>query len=221
MKAHAAVQDVHGFLDAIEDGAIQLADGQYRAVLEVGSVNFALRGETEREAIVAGFAAFLNGLTFPIQIVVRVLLVDLTRYLDDLERRAHQLSGSLAELAHDHAAFVRRLGRNRTLLERRFYLVVSAPTDAPARDWRLGRSARRESDSAGARRQLTSRCDEVQGQLGRCGLVARRLGTLEIAQLYYAWWCPDLARVQRLRRELLDYTTPVVRGQFHPEGRSR
>ncbi|HVA88013.1 MAG TPA: hypothetical protein VNF73_17035 [Candidatus Saccharimonadales bacterium] len=219
MKRRASVQDVHGFLEAIDDGVVRLSDGQSRAVLEVGSVNFALRGEVEREALVAGFAAFLNGLTFPIQIVVRVLAVDVARYLDDLEWRACQLSESLAELAHDHAAFVRRLSRNRTLLERRFYLVVPAPVEAPVQRWPFGRS-RHAADPADVRRQLTARCDEVQRQLGRCGLTARRLGTLELAQLYYAWWCPELARLQRLQRELADYTTLVVQRKAHPEGRS-
>lgn len=219
MKRRASVQGVHGFLTAIEDGVVRLSDGQDRAMLEVGSVNFALRGEVEREAIVAGFAAFLNGLTFPIQIVVRVLAVDVARYLDDLEGRAGQLPECLAELARDHAAFVRRLSRNRTLLERRFYLVVPAPVETPGQRWPFGRS-RRAADPANIRRHLTARCDEVQRQLGRCGLAARRLGTLELAQLYYAWWCPELARLQRLQRGLADYTTLVVQRKAHPEGRS-
>ncbi|HVA87051.1 MAG TPA: hypothetical protein VNF73_12155 [Candidatus Saccharimonadales bacterium] len=220
MKRRASVQDVHGFLEAIDDGVVRLSDGQSRAVLEVGSVNFALRGEVEREAIVAGFSAFLNGLTFPIQIVVRVLAVDVARYLDDLEARAGQLPGSLAELARDHAAFVRRLSRNRTLLERRFYLVVPGPIETPVQRWPFGRSRRHAADPAEVRRQLTARCDEVQRQLGRCGLAARHLGTLELAQLYHDWWCPELARLQRLQRELADYTTLVVQRKTHPERRS-
>ena len=219
MKGHASIQDVHAFLAAIEDGVVQLADGQWRALLEVSSVNFALQGEAEQEAIVAGFAAFLNGLTFPIQIVVRVMAVDLAHYLDDLEGRARSLPEDLAALALDHAAFLRRLSRNRTLLERRFYLVVPAPSETVTRRGFFGRSRQRATDVASVRRQLTARCDEVQRQLGRCGLTAHRLGSLEIAQLYYAWWCPELARVQRLQGELPNYTTLVIHGESHSNRR--
>ena len=32
----------------------------------------------------------------------------------------------------------------------------------------------------------------------------------ELAQLFYACWCPELSRVQRLRRDLAEYATLVV-----------
>ena len=48
--------------------------------------------------------------------------------------------------------------------------------------------------------------------LAGCGLTARRLSGPEIAQLFHACWCPELARVQRLRRALDEYTALVVTG---------
>ena len=50
---------------------------QYRAVLEVSGIHFGLQGDTEQEAIVGGFAAFLNSLSFPAQVLVRVLPIDI------------------------------------------------------------------------------------------------------------------------------------------------
>jgi hypothetical protein len=192
-----------------------LTGGQHRAVLEIGSVNFGLRDDAEREAIVAGFAAFVNSLTFPVQIVVRVLPVDVEGYLGELELRARALPDRLAGLARDHVAFVRRLARSRTLLERRFYLVV--PADAGSGVGRRARLFHRRPDprpdTAAARRQLTFRCEEVARQLGRCTLTVRRLSGPELAQLFHACWCPELARVQRIRRALDEYTALVVGGE--------
>jgi hypothetical protein len=74
-------------------------------------------------------------------------------------------------------------------------------------------------DAAAARKQLVIRCEEIERQLGRCGLAARRLGNSELAQLYYASWCPELSRVQRLRRDLAEYATLVVQAG-HSNGRS-
>ena len=224
-------------LDSIEEGVVCLDGGHYRAVLEVGGVNFGLRGETEQEAVVAAYAAFLNGLTFPIQVLVRAMPIDVDVYLKELEQRArYDLPDQLAALARDHVLFLRRLARNRSLLERRFYVVVPAETGgsagAPAaggdarsaRSGGAGRlgwwpfSARPGAPSSGAtaaaaaaRRQLTFRCEEVQRQLARCGLAVRRLESTELAQLYYACWCPELARIQRLRGQLDDYTSLVLR----------
>lgn len=199
-------------LEGIEDDAILLPGGERRAVLEVGSVNFALQGEREREATILGFAAFLNGLTFPIQILVWILPVDVAAYLDELEHRARQLAGSLADLAYDHLAFVRRLARSRTLLERRFYVVVPARSEAMSRVWSWPFRARtnRLADEATARHQLTHRCAEVERQLGRCGLAARRLADEELAAILHECWCADQARTQRLGQPLADMTVLVV-----------
>src|SRR5205814_6089053 len=80
---------------------------------------------------------------------------------------------------------------------------------------RLGRSARGATFDEGlrtetVRRQLNDRCDVIGRQLGRAGLRATRLDDLGLAQLYHTSWAPEVARTQRLRRELADYTSLVV-----------
>jgi hypothetical protein len=59
-------------------------------------------------------------------------------------------------------------------------------------------------------RVLGDRCDVIGRQLGRAGLRAMRLDDLGLAQLYHTNWSPEVARAQRLRRELADYTALVV-----------
>ncbi len=211
MSRLASVQIAHFSLEGIEDDIVRLAGGQYRAVLEVGSVNFRLQGETEQEATVAGFAAFLNSLAYSVQILVRALPIDVDGYLREIERRALGIPEQLADLARDHVAYLRRLARSRTLLERRFYLVVPAQAEVTGTRYRspFGRRAPAAVSEA-ARKQLTFRCEEIERQLVRCGLSARRLASVDLVQLLYACWCPELARVQRVRQELADYTALVV-----------
>lgn len=213
MSRTSSVQTAHLGLEAIEDGVVHLSGAQYRAVLEVGSVNFGLQGEAEQEATVAGFAAFLNSLSFPVQILVRALPIDIDGYVAELERRARGIGEPLADLARDHVAYLRRLARNRTLLERRFYLVVPAQAEAPRarHPSPFGRKAPAAALEA-TRKQLTFRCEEARRQLARSGLAARRLESVELAQLFYTCWCPELARIQRMRRDLAEYTALVVTG---------
>jgi hypothetical protein len=215
MTLFASTQATFLRVEAIADDVLCLRDGPHRAIVEVGSLSFNLQGPAEQEAILASYAAFLNSLTFPIQILVRVLPIDVDRFLAEIEDRAREvLPEPLAALARDYCAFVRRLARHRTLLERRYYLVVPAP-DLPRPGKRgfglFGRppSLRRDDDAIAT--QLAFRCEEVARQLGRCGLSVRRLSGDEIAELLYRCACDELARVQRLGQELGDYTTLVVR----------
>jgi hypothetical protein len=211
MSRPTAIQTAHLRLEEIDVDVVSLTGGRHRAVLEVGSINFGLQGEAEQELVVAGFAAFLNSLTFPVQILVRVLPVDLERYLSELQGRTRHLPDALSDLARDYVTFLQRLARNRTLLERRFYLVVPAQFEpsGPRRRRPFGQTQPMESLD-GVRRQLTFRCEEIERQVGRSGLTARRLRSAELASLFYACWCPDLSRIQRLQRELEHATTYVV-----------
>ena len=215
MPKRASVQSTRLAIDMIQTSVVALPDGEYRAVLEVSGVARPFEDEARLEGILAGFATFLNGLSYPLQILVRASPVDLSRYLATLEERGRQeMDGQLAELAHDHAAFIQGLARQRTLLERRFYVIV--PSENAVRSTWLGRLRRTrvvddEPRRDAARRQLTFRCEDVSRQLARCGLSARRLGDLELAQLDLACWSPERARAQRFRQQLDDYTTLAVR----------
>jgi hypothetical protein len=119
------------------------AQHEYRALIEVGSVNYALKTEGEQEAILAGYRDFLNGLTFPLQILVQVRPLDLAPYVVQIRAARDafvEFEGSgdavqgqrtvWARLAEDQAQYVLDLAAQKTLLERRFYLVV--PDDGQA-----------------------------------------------------------------------------------------
>lgn len=222
MVKDASLQTVRLGIRAIQQDVVELSGGDYRAVLEVSGVARPFDDDVRLEGLLAGFAAFLNGLSYPLQILVRATPVDLTRYLASLEERGRQVpDGRLAEMAADHAAFVQSLARQRTLLERRFYVVVPAES-APRTSWlaRMGGSSKRGAFDAeprreAARRQLTFRCEDVRRQLARCSLGVRRLGDLELAQLFLTCWSPERARAQRFRQQLDEYTTLSVRAQ-HP-----
>jgi hypothetical protein len=218
----ASVQTARLGVEAIRMDVIELTGGEYRAIVEVGGTARPFEDEARLEGLLAGFATFLNGLSYPLQILVRATPVDLSRYLMTLEERGRELvDGQLADLAHDHAVFVQGLARQRTLLERRFYVVVPAES-TPRVDWksRFGRRGGAEDQEPrrdAARRQLIFRCEDVSRQLARCGLSARRLGDLELAQLYLACWSPERARAQRFRQQLDEYTTLAVRGASSSE----
>ncbi len=181
-------------LEEISGDVVRLRGGGCRAVLEARGVHFALKSEPEQEAILAGYRRFLNGLAYPLQVLVRVVPADIEGYLSGL---GGALGGTetLRRLARDHEAFVRRIASERTLLDRRFYVVVPAEADgAPERGWpgvrRLlrpgGQSPRQQSDLTRARRTLAFRSGEVAQGLGAFGVSTRRLGEGELVALWRA-----------------------------------
>ena len=187
----ASVQEILP-LEEIAGDVVSLRGGDYRCVLEAQGVHFALKSEPEQEAILAGYRRFLNGLTYPLQVLVRLVPADIEGYLAGLGggRRGTE---TLRRLALDHEAFVRRIARERTLLDRRFYVVVPADVDAATGrggpGWpglRRGLQAQGQSDLDRARRTLSFRSGEVAQGLGSFGVSTRRLGGEELEALWRA-----------------------------------
>ena len=201
-------------LESITGDVVRLRSGDYRAVLQTGSVNFALKSEAEQEVILAGYRRFLNALAYPLQVLVRVVPTDVERYLAGLRGSHSARSGTmLRRLATDHEAFVRGIARERTLLDRRFYVIVPAGMNGsperrrPGWPWprRGGEQDQQGSDLLAASRRLAFRCGELIEGLGAFGVEARRLDGEQLVRL----WRDALgARASVDRGELIP--TPVV-----------
>lgn len=176
---------------------------EYRAVVEVSSVNYTLLSEDEQGSIIAGYRAFLKALTFPLQILLRSQQLDLSPYLQQLAETARSTADEpmWQELAHSHAQFVQELAARRTLLEHRFYLILPSDLGVSTRPeplsplLSLGRARIRiQAETLDkARQQLDLRTDGVMQQLASLGLHCRRLAGEELITLYYSCLTPERA----------------------------
>src|SRR5258708_20305213 len=91
LPKHASVQATRLGIDAIQDSVVALPGGEYRAVLEVSGTASPLADDAREEGLLAGFATFLNALSYPIQILVRATPVYLSHYLASLENPCRPL----------------------------------------------------------------------------------------------------------------------------------
>jgi hypothetical protein len=110
------------------DGVIALDDHGCAAVVACGTVSFALATFGEQEAMVAGFARCLHGLSSPVQILVRAERMNLTPLADRIFDAAPGLPDpQLEAAAREHAGFLAELAARSELLWRQVLLVVRDP----------------------------------------------------------------------------------------------
>jgi hypothetical protein len=78
------------------------------AVAAVSTINLGLRSPVEQDALVAGFARYLNSLTGPVQFLVRTVALDLSGHLHALREQArtipHPALAAAAAAHHAHLA---------------------------------------------------------------------------------------------------------------------
>ena len=110
------------------DGLIELADQGCAALVACGTVSFALATFGEQEAMVAGFARCLHGLSSPIQILVRAERMDLAPMAARVLDSAPALPDpQLEAAAREHAEFLTELAARSELLWRQVLLIVRDP----------------------------------------------------------------------------------------------
>lgn len=112
-------------LAAIAADALQLSDGSLRAVLECPTLAFGIKGEAEQRAVVDGWAALLNSLGHPLQVVIRV------RQLDPgaIPAPAEAAEPERSALRASYRELLDTLTGERRMLDRRLFVVI--PWDPP------------------------------------------------------------------------------------------
>ncbi len=91
---------------------------QKLAILEATPINFAIKTEKEKEAIIKGFEKFLNSLDFPVQILITTTPLDINTYLDKIK------SNKFQKHYQDYKDFLNKIITENKIVNRNFYLII-------------------------------------------------------------------------------------------------
>lgn len=186
----------HLFIADIVDDIVLTKEGGAALVMRASALNFSLMSETEQEAITYAYSAYLNSLSFAVQIVVRSQKKDVTKYLQYLkEQEDKQQNPNLKELIAYYQTFVAQIVKKRNVLEKEFFIVI------PFSPFELGISAQnvlnlvtnkkrsvpyaKDYVVKKAKTSLYPRRDHLIRQSGRLGIRLEQLTTEELAHLFY------------------------------------
>lgn len=215
-KTVASTQE-HLDIEDIRDDMVILKNGSAVMVLQTNAVNFDLLSENEQDAMIFAYAALLNSLSFPIQVVVRSKIMDISSYLFKLdEARRAQTNPALADMISKYQNFIRNLIAQNQVLDKRFYLIipyldVSLSGNNPlAPKKKKGPSVDKWQVLEKARVQLAPKRDHLLKQMARIGIRSWQLDTQQLVELFYEIYNPNVAREQKVSLPPEEYTVPIV-----------
>lgn len=192
-KAEGSARSQIGIKE-VRDGILILPDNRYRSVLATSSLNFELQSEEEQDVVVDAFQSFLNSLTVPVQILVRVRELDIDRYLEDFEGKLKDETEDIYKnQLENYSSFIKKLVAGNKILSRRFYLVI--PHDNKGK-----------VDFQTAKEQLMLEQEIIIKGLEKIGMTARQLSSLEILDLFYGFYRPEQAKIQPLAQAIVRNT---------------
>lgn len=207
----------HLDIEDIKDNIVILKDGSCSLILATTAINFGLLSETEQDATIYAYAALLNSLTFPIEVVVRSKRKDVTAYLKLIDAEIMKQTNKLLKTQMEkYRKFVEETVKKNNVLDKSFYVVIPfsilelGVTTSPTAVFNSKKSLPFPKDYIleRAKMNLIPKRDHITRQFNRIGLKTRQLSTQEAIQLFYDIYNPS-SGYQKLAVGS-DYTAPFV-----------
>lgn len=207
-KINASTQQ---YLDIAEirDNTVVMRDGTLRAVIMASSINFALKSEDEQNAIISAYAGFLNGLYFPLQIVIQSRELNIEDYISDLKQKEKEQTNELLKVqTAEYIQYIQELISLGKIMNKYFYIVV--PYD-PLSDKQKNFFKRlldafkpamliklSQEKFSRRRAELSRRMESVIRGLASVGVNSVELDTQGLIELYYNTYNPRTSSNQKL-----------------------
>lgn len=187
-KAHSTTQKFTEIVDIVDD-IVLLEGGNACLIIEVTASNFALLSKREQDAKIYSYAALLNSLSHPIQVVIRNKRVDVSSYLKLLDEQQKQTQNPmLANHIRLYRDFVQQMVRVNVVLNKMFYIVIPySPLEAgmtSVAKTKKGEQAKQQGLEQ-AKKTLETKAESLLGQLRKLAVSAKVLGQEELIKLYY------------------------------------
>lgn len=183
-------------LKDIHDGIVTRDDGVLCAIVLVSSLNFSLKSEDERNAILYQFQSMLNSLEVGIQILIQSRRLNVKPYLQYLEEVYEGQSIELLRLqTREYINFITDFTDRNEIMTKQFFIVV---TYSPISSGGFGGIPfLGKQDSSSQKKateehvtQLLQRVSFIQNNIRALGLRAVQLGTEEVTELLYKTFNP-------------------------------
>lgn len=188
-------------LEDIKKNLIILKDGSCVMILETSSVNFDLLSEREQEAMIYAYAALINSLTFPIQVVIRSTLKDVSNYLNRLKKQEVKIADPLLrKQIVSYRQFVEEVVKKNNVLAKSFYIIIpfysvelgiqaaakaSFPLPQVGTKKKQALPMSKDKILEKAEATLEPKKEHLIRLFGRLGLSIKQLETKELIRLFY------------------------------------
>ena len=135
----------------LEKGIIKLKNSSYIKIMYVSPINYNLKSDLEKEAILNSFKNFFKSCNFNLQILIQSKKEDLSKQINYLNNN----SNCPAELKNNYIDYIDSLNKKRKSSCKNFFIVVSENSS--------------ENNESNVIQNLQNKYNKIKDSLSRCG----------------------------------------------------
>lgn len=109
-----------------ENGIIKLKNNKYIKILKIIPINYNLKSDLEKEAILNSYKTFLKTCNFNIQILIQSNKEDLTSHISNIEKNLNKKENKhLSEISKNYINYINEINLNKKSSSKNFYIIIS------------------------------------------------------------------------------------------------
>lgn len=119
-----SVQDWLPFQKILDNGIIKLEDNLYIKMIQINPINFNLKSELEKEAILNSYKLFLKTCNFDIQILIQSNKEDLSKHISKINSQKNIEKENIKKISENYIQYIKKLNQNKKSSNKRFYIII-------------------------------------------------------------------------------------------------
>ena len=119
-----SVQDWLPFEKILDNGIIKIKNSFYIKIIEIVPINFNLKSELEKEAILNSYKIFLKTCNFDIQILIQSNKEDLSKHISKINSQKKYENEKIRNIAENYIQYIKNLNQNKKSSNKKFYIII-------------------------------------------------------------------------------------------------
>ena len=134
---------------------------KYIKIIKVKPINFSLKSELEKEAILNSYKLFLKTCNFNIQILIQSNKEDLSEHFEKIKENLGQEEKNIQEISQKYINYIKKLNNNNKSSSKNYYIIIDY----------INRDNNIADVETYANEELNNKYFKIKDCLSRCGNV--------------------------------------------------
>ena len=120
-----SVQNWLPYRKIFERGIIKLKNLSYIKIIKVIPINFNLKSDLEKQAILNSYKIFLKTCNFDIQILIQSNKEDLTKHISKIKEQVKKENNlNISEISKKYISFIQKINQEKKSSSKNFYIII-------------------------------------------------------------------------------------------------
>ena len=110
--------------EILENGIIKLKNKSYVKLIKIIPINFELKSNLEKEAILNSYKIFLKTCNFDIQILIQSNKEDLSNHISKVKEKTKNEKENIKKISEKYIEFIKKTNKEKKSSSKNFYILI-------------------------------------------------------------------------------------------------